>query len=305
MTAPSHIDLTTLTFKGPDFEDHGLEIDALPDLVAYKALVSALAEAVWRSNNPDRVRLPKRFHEDIRLKFFGLQQGSVSLAIKRVVPRTSNGQQDFAAGAEVDTAAVMLEEAIEEAGRGGVLPDSFPKQTIALFDGFGKSLRAGHHIELASREREAPVRYTPALRDRLIGWASTHYEDSVDLVGEVRQADLDGAAFTLRLDDGRKVSGRFEPEHEDIVTNALRDHASRRVRVSGTARFTERDGNLDRLVEVAFLAFVPAGAAEYDDTVEPMWVRLAQSGNAIEPSVWDAVPTDLAERLDHYLQGGE
>ena len=32
-------ELTTLRFDGPRFEDHGLEIDVLPELIAYKKIL--------------------------------------------------------------------------------------------------------------------------------------------------------------------------------------------------------------------------------------------------------------------------
>jgi hypothetical protein len=54
----------------------------------------------------------------------------------------------------------------------------------------------------------------------------------VELRGEVRAADLDGRQFSLRLDDGTKVVAEFTAEQEQTITEALREHASRRLRLN-------------------------------------------------------------------------
>lgn len=46
--------LVTHTFKGPRFEDHGLDLDVLPELYAYKELLVAAAKELWRRHHPDR-----------------------------------------------------------------------------------------------------------------------------------------------------------------------------------------------------------------------------------------------------------
>ena len=47
-------ELTALTFIGPRFDDHGLDIDILPELIAYKKLLVDTAKELWRQKNPDR-----------------------------------------------------------------------------------------------------------------------------------------------------------------------------------------------------------------------------------------------------------
>ena len=68
-------DLTTLTFVGPRFDDHGLDLDVLPELIAYKNLLIETAKALWRAQNPDRERLPKGFESSLSIKFYQLTEG--------------------------------------------------------------------------------------------------------------------------------------------------------------------------------------------------------------------------------------
>ena len=76
-------DLTTLRFDGPRFEDHSLEIDVLPELIAYKKLLIETAKELWRKKNPGRERLPRGFEDSIAIKFFQLGDGSTAIPLKR------------------------------------------------------------------------------------------------------------------------------------------------------------------------------------------------------------------------------
>ena len=55
------------TFKGKRFDDHGLDLDVLPDLFAFKQLLVETAKALWRRAHPDRERLPKNFEDRLKL----------------------------------------------------------------------------------------------------------------------------------------------------------------------------------------------------------------------------------------------
>jgi hypothetical protein len=77
--------LVTHTFKGKRFEDHGLDLDVLPDLYAYKELLAGTAKELWKRHHPDRHRLPKNFEDSLCLKFFDILEGSVAVPIFREI----------------------------------------------------------------------------------------------------------------------------------------------------------------------------------------------------------------------------
>lgn len=306
--ATEYRDLTTLTFEGQDFADNGLELDILPDLTVYKQLVVETAKALWRSKHPERVKLPRGFEDGIRLKLFVIQPGSVAVPIRREVVIDEQGlQQDLFENdsAVVDDAAALIEEAIESVSQGGLLPDQFPKNVIRLFDDFGKKLRPGNSIRMKSVQRTRPATYTPETRNRLITWIDTFYEDVVSVAGEVRQADLDGCSFTLRLEDGSKPTGKFDPQQEEIVTEGLREHDSRRLHVSGVGRFCTATGRLERFARVDSLRVEALATDAYDSSVTPVWQQIVEIGASIPAEEWEKLPTDLAQNLDHYLYGEE
>ncbi len=294
--------LTVLTFKGPRFEDHGLDVDVLPEIIAYKGLLQESAKEIWRRKHPGRIRLPKGFEAEIHLKFFGLEAGSTAVPLFRELADTPEPHL-MSLDDELDEAAAVLEDAFRAAADRKGAPSDLPRGVIPLFEDLGKTLRKDEYLLFAAAEQKRPVRYDRQIKKWILGWASSSYDDMVDLRGEVRATDLDGLKFTLRVADGQRVIGRFKPEHEAALLEALGEHASRRMRVVGVGQFAPEDGTLKQIVEVERIeviepSVVPSGKV-------PIWERLASIGTAAPGDAWDTVPTDLSANVDHYLYGGK
>jgi hypothetical protein len=126
-----------LKFVGPRFDDHGLDVDVLPELVAYKRLLQETAKDIWRRRNPNRQRLPKKFEAGIALKFYGLQQGSAGIQLFREVPVGQAPLPLF--DHELDEAALLLEDAIAAAGSDQAAPSELPRTTVSLFVNLGQN----------------------------------------------------------------------------------------------------------------------------------------------------------------------
>src|SRR6266540_5188518 len=132
-------DITTVTFSGPRFEDAGLELDVLPELVAYRKLLVETAKELWRSENRDRQRLPKGFEESIRLKFYTIEQGSAVVPIKRVIahdPALLFPTRDRVD--EIDEAAQLIDETIAAVSEDTPLPERMPKSVLPLLAEIGR-----------------------------------------------------------------------------------------------------------------------------------------------------------------------
>ena len=299
MSKPTQ-ELTTLRFDGPRFEDHGLEIDVLQELMNYKKLLVETAKELWRKRHPDSKRLPKGFETAISIKFFKLQPGSTAVPLRREVP---DGLLPEVIVDELDDAADMIEAGIEAVAKDRRLPDGFPKSVIPLFGELGNTLAADEAICAKSRRRTGEARYTHEVRQRIINWIEPTYEDLVSVIGEIRLADLDGRNFTLRQDDGRKVSGKFEVHQETLITDALRDHATRRLRIKGLGEFIRNGGGLKRIVRVDEVKALAVGEPEYDPTARPIWQIALELGATVPDEEWAKVPPDLSVNLDHYLYG--
>jgi hypothetical protein len=296
-------DLTTLKFEGPRFDDHGLDLDVLPELTAYKALLIETAKSLWRARHPDRERLPKGFEAGLSIKFYRLTEGSTGVPLKRVIPE-DKGNLSLLED-ELDQAADLLESTIECASAGRSLPAELPKNVIPLFGEFGRTLHPGEGIGIRSVRRNVEVHFTQEVGEQLARIAEGDYEDSVDIVGEVRATDLDGFSFALREDDGNKARGYFVPEQEVLFTEALRDHAVQRLRVVGVGEFSGTTGRLKVIRKVKDLRPVSIQGASFDASAPPIWEALSGIASQVPEEAWDKLPRDGAKNFRRYLYGSK
>jgi hypothetical protein len=271
--------------------------------MAFKTLLVETAKELWRRNNPGRERLPKNYEDGLRIKVFELKPGSVAVPLEREL--TTDPGLYPPAGDELDEAAILVPATIAAVADDAPLPERFPRRLLHLFDDYGKTLGADDSILLrpAAADRQAPARYNLAVRERLSAYADGHYEDQIDLTGEVRAADLDGHNFTLRLPDDTKVQGKFSSEQEAVIVGALQEHETTRARVRGRGLFAQADGRLKRILSIVDVAVLPAGEPEYDSTTRPIWEALREIGDSLPPEVLADVPRDLSINIDHYLYG--
>jgi hypothetical protein len=275
----------------------------LSEIASYKKLLVETAKSIWRERHPDRKNLQKGFEEQIRLKIFSLEPGSVTVPITRVWKQDGSQMNLDIESDEVDEAADLIEESIESAAKERNLPDRLPSGVIPLFSEFGKSLEPGEAISVKSPKRKQPARYTSAVREKLANWQEKTYEDEVELVGEVRLADLDGRKFVLKMQNDDKIRGEFQPEQESLVTLALREHDSRRLRIKGRAEHSHSDGAPKRMTRIDTIEPLPVDYEAFDKTAKPIWEIVAEMGAEIAADEWKTVPTDLARNHDHYLYG--
>lgn len=294
--------LVTHTFKGKRFEDHGLDLDVLPDLYAYKELLVATAKELWRRNHPERKNLPKNFEDSLSLKFYNLKGASVAVPLFREVEAADQSELWQANQPdELDQAVQLVAEAVRAADADQPLPDQLPKHVIPLFEGYGKTLKEDESFEQKPEGGQVAASYTRKSRERLLQFCATGYSDRVDFTGEVRAVDLAGK-FEIKVDDSTRVPAKFSPEQENLVTEALREHASRRLRVQGTAEFYP-DGKIKSITNATSLEIRPVGEVPFDPNARPIWEVIEEIGAAVPPEEWDKVPTDAAQNLDHYLYG--
>lgn len=295
-------ELTTLRFSGERFDDHGLDVDVLPELSAYKELLVETAKQVWRRRNPSRQRLPRGFELGVSLKFFRLEHGSTAVPLVREVEVPQAPElpwQDTTD--EIDEAAAIIDRTIANAQRQLAPPQELPREAVPLFENFGRTLRADESIELTSARVGTNAHYDPVVRRFILDWLEPTYEDRVDLLGEVRGTDLDGSTFAIRIKDGRKIRGPFISAQETTILEALGHHQVKRLRVVGTGEFLRRDGSLNRITAVDSIEAVETGTEATEESPSSLLAMIANVSAIVPADEWSRVPRDLAERVDHYL----
>jgi hypothetical protein len=300
MATKHSVELAVLRFEGKRFEGHAVDVECTRELIAYRTLILECAKELWRKKNPDRVRLPKGFEEGFRVEFDRVTNGSAAIPLRRVRDAVQGELLDD----EFDEAAALIDTAISAADADELLPDDLPANVVPLFGDFGRSLRSDEVMFTKARNRRKEAPYTAKARTRLAEWTPPVYEDRVDVVGEVRMANLGPGAFSLQMSEsGPLVNGRFDERQEALVLDALKNHRSVRLRVKGIGEFSTRDRQIRNLVRIDEVSFAPMETEKYDDTAPPIWEQLAEIGKQAPQGTWDAVPKDLSKRIDEIVYG--
>jgi hypothetical protein len=263
--------LTTLSFKGPSFEDHGLELNVLEELIQYKRILIETAKELWKTNHPERERLPKGFEDSIRIKFYEICPSSAAVPLYREIEYQDNQMVfDFETEDEINQAVGLIESSFDSVNSKAPLPSEFPKSVIPFFENFGKTLRADDYIQCQSTKRERPAIYTFDTRERIINFVAQDYEDLVDLTGEIRLADLDGLNFALRTVDGSKIPGKFEKDQEALIVEGLKNHESCLLHIKGLAQFSSKEALIKKIVRIDDIKMMQAEPLEVASDTQPI-----------------------------------
>ena len=298
-----HYQIATQKFIGDRFKDHGLDLDVLPELIAYKTLLIETAKTLWRQKNPDRQRLKRNLEKEFKLKFYKLDSGSVAVPIHRAL-EVEEGTLDFGHQPdELDEAVALLNETMQAASQDKALPDNLPKNVMPLFKDLGKTLQEGEAIEFSGLDT-LKVTYNKIVRRQILTRIVGEYTDRINILGEVRLASIDGNRFTIRQDDGIKIEGHFKTEQESLITEALREHIVCRAQIQGTGTF-DANGILKEIDEIDQITIRRLGDQVYDAKARPIWDIIEEVGKCISEKEWEQFPKDASINLDRYLYGKE
>jgi hypothetical protein len=292
--------LVTHSFKGGRFDDHGLRVDVLQELIRYKDLLVETAKELWRRRNPGRERLPRNFEDSLSLSFYEIEPGSTCIPLERTLD-VEEGRLFVPPPDELDEAADLVADTITAADEDRPIPESFPKNLLALFQDYGRSLADDEWIEQTPHQRPQPARYRETTRSRLAAWTSEEYEDAIDLVAEVTMARVSRPRMALMLDDGREIEAAFDATDEDLITAALKDHNFARVRVSGRGLFSSA-GRLEKIVIVDRISLAE-GELPFDPSAKPISEQFDEIIKALPEDVVASLPRDGSEKHDDYIYG--
>lgn len=292
-----------LAFKGERFRDHALNLAAITELGAFQSLVSDAAKALWRQKNPDRRRLPAHFEERVTLCLRTIEEGSAVAPLEVYVRDEDPAQQQF-----IPTEPVEAQQAVElvrdvyaasEADR--TLPNGVTRDLLPGFAKWGQSLRADEEIEMRL-PKSPPARTKPSIRERLRALMMTPYTDQVKITGEVLAVDLRRSRFQLWPNDSSSVEVAFTDNQEAEVTDALKNHKARCVRVSGMGEYSP-EGRLLRINPIGEMRILPIQGDLFDRSARPIWDELAELAAQVPDEEWEKLPDDLTSNLDHYIYG--
>ncbi len=296
----NHRLVATLKFKGQRFDDHGLDLDVLHELIAFRKVLLEAAKELWRRNNPGKERLPKGFDDMLAMKFYRITESSAAVPLYRsriedISPLLVNGDD------VLDEAVRIVSAGLGAANDDCAPPTDFP---IVLFDSMrelGVQLRDGEKLELEAPHLHRPVSYDRNLKAVVDTWQEPKYQDLVMLDGEVRSADLEGCRFEVRIDQATKIPCRFEPTQETIITEALRNHTTSQIRITGMAEYSYRDRRVIRITKIDTLELLNVNQLPTFHSSKPFWEDFLELAADVPESEWDRIPVDLSTNVDHYI----
>lgn len=294
-------EVVRLGFKGDRFRDHALDLSALTELSQFQKLIAETAKALWRTAHPDRERLPSRFEDRTRLCLRRIEPGSAVVPLEVYIEEPDSPQLWDPEPKEVNEAIGLAHEVLQAVAQDAPLPERFPRQLVSEYAKWGQSLADNEEIELRPPGK-APSRISALHRQRLAAFVETAHEDTVEVTGEVFEADVRQGKFQLWCDDGPAVAVSFDAEQEELVTTALKEHRSARLLVRGRGEFSP-SGQLRRFVQVHTLEMVSQHHPEYDTEAPSIEDVLSALAAEVPEEDWDNLPTDLSDNLDHYLYG--
>jgi len=313
-------EITRLRFVGERFRDHALDLTAITELRQFQRIVAETAKALWRAAHPGRERLPAHFDQRTRLCLRRIEEASTALPLEVYVdelpPSDASGpaapgescqppersERCEPPGQDVRAAVDLVYDVFRALEQSIPLPDALPRNLIAEYAEWGKALGPDESIELDVPGRGAAACVRADTRRRLSAFAEGSHEDTLDLIGEVLEADVRQRRLQLWIDDKTAVSAPFDESQEQVVTQALKDHCCVRLRVRGRGDVSPL-GKPIRFTSVASLELEPEGGRAFDETAPDIEDEFERIAAQVPPEAWDRFPADLNDQLDHYIYG--
>ena len=293
-------EVVRLCFKGGPYRESVLDTPALEAIVEFQAIVSDLAESLWKRRYVGPKKLPKGFRKSTRLVFRRIEAGSAIVPLEIVGGAEQQYLPILANTDEVTEAIRITYNTFLAANSNEQLPDNVPKSMLGQFSQLGNSLPEDVEMQVAPPRMEM-TSVSPTARERLKFLSANNYQDSVEISGKVFEADVRKKCFQILADDETKVVVQFTEELEDQVTTALKEHTSMQLRVNGKAEFSS-DGQLRKVLKVEHLELL-SNEAHFDTSAPSIQDVILDLFSDVPDSEWDRLPSDGSHRHDFYLYG--
>jgi hypothetical protein len=235
------VEFATLIFQGTRFDQARMPVDALPELSAYRALVLSVARALFQDENPKRIRVPKGFDAGFQLFLERVEDGH---SVVDVISRTTHEAHLF--GDVFDRARDVVEEGIRAASGGAPMPPILTRGALPRFSLFGRSLLPTERIIVGKPQTTGGAIYDRGVREAILRLSKTSYEDNVDLVGEICEADKIKSDFEFITTDGARIPVNPSPLVSDAVRHMF---YSNKVRLRGTG-LMDPNGIIQRVIDI-------------------------------------------------------
>ena len=223
---------------GPRFDGGAVPLHVLADFAGLEQMIVDIAKWKFRSDNPERKRVPRGFADGISLKLTGVETGSAIPVISLFLAATTLFPP--AAKSYFEDARTAIIGAIREAEQGKTITD-LPPRMLGYFARFGRSLEPGESVVFED-QTPTPARLTQETRHRLV-MASTvkEYTGDVVLHGIITGMEAKDGWSNLEQSDKTVVKIPITDLHYDTILEAFKSYAhGQRMRVRGVRKWSIR-----------------------------------------------------------------
>lgn len=238
-------------FKGKRFENASMPHEILPDLEAYITIIIAIAKEIFKTNNPNKVRLPKGFDDRFKLNLTGIRPGSAIPVFQR------DYEEEKWINDEFDQARQIVNEQIQASTS---CIKEFPPELIPLFSSFGKNLKQDETIELRIPGEEKVFLYSKDVRSNILSINKKPYQDVCCISGSISGFDAKKGVFYLVLEDSEQLIGPLEGAF-DIFLREIAAKYKREdllVKIFGLARYNP-DGTINQIERLQHIVLFQDG----------------------------------------------
>ena len=244
-------------FKGDRFANHRLPIQIFPDLMAYDAIIRAVAKELYFSSHKDRTRLPKGFQERFKLNLTDIQPGSVVSVLSREFESEQKEEDEF------NYARDLLNEFITSIDSQKSF-EKFPKKVICLFEDLGKTLKQDESIEFRIPGKNISSTYSKEIRSKILSINKKPYLDICYLTGSISGFDAEKRKLFIVLEDGQPIEGPLDPSFDALLRDIAPKYKKKDIAVTliGLARY-QPDGSVSEIKKLQHLVVYQEGVPEF------------------------------------------
>lgn len=290
--------IVNLSFAGDRYNGASLDEDALQVVLRFQKTLRGLAKALHKKRH---LEAEKSLDERLRLVVSAFEEGSTNISLEAA---QIEGEFDLnRIPDELYSASALVYDAYSSVIEDKVLPAEMPIEFIPHVAKLGDDLDEGSNVSFSPPSHE-PLTISHRTRSALLSWVETSYTDTIEISGEVIQADVKNRACRL-IDPSSKrlVFVRFDDRDANTVTQALRQHEIKQLMVSGTGEFNSK-GHLLRFKHYTSMELVDE-FTEMPTQPESLSEIASRIVADIPEELWDQLPRDATtkhnEVVSHHL----
>ena len=216
---------------GERFNDHSIPVEVFKDWAAFEGLIIETAKWLYLEENHARKRTPRGFADSFSLSLSKIEEGSAIAVLDRTHNAGNLVPDGFATW--FDQALERVLDVIGGAESGGYAEKLLPKNLLAYFDQFGRSLHDDEQIEFLSSKTKKTIVYNKQVRKTLVLKSANFYKSEESIRGSMSELNLEAKTFTLRLINNNKVVGHFNDELKTAALAALEAYGESLVKIDG------------------------------------------------------------------------